>query len=99
MRTETVRNVMAATRCAVFVFKRVPASDLDRVAGMVADGFSLHEHVIFQSVSNNISLQLEGELECEVWNSLEADSWAGLSNNWEQYCYEILGNAFAFAEG
>ena len=104
MRTETVRNVMAATRCAVFAFKRVsfiphPASDLDLVAGVVADGFSLLERLIFQSVSKNISLQLEREVGREVWNSVEADSWAVLSNNWEQYCCEIQGNAFAFSDG
>ena len=104
MRSETVRNVMAATRCAVFVFKRVyyippPASGMDRVAGLVADWFSLRERLIFQSVFKNISLRLEGELEREVWNSLEADSWALLSSKWEQYCYEIQGNAFAFSEG
>ena len=81
VRTETVRGVMAATRCAVFVFKRVyyiplPASGMDRVAGMVADWFSLHERLIFQSVSKKISLQLEEKLERDAWNSLEADSWS-----------------------
>ena len=85
MRTEIVRNVMAATRCAVFVFKGVyyiphPASGMDRVAVMVADWFSLHEQLIFHSVSKNISLQLEKRLEREVWNSIAADSWALLSN-------------------
>ena len=79
---------MAATRCAVFVFNRVyciplPASGVGRVAGMVAEWFSLHERLIFQSVSKNISLQLEEELEREVWHSLEADSWALLSGDWE----------------
>ena len=41
LRNETVRDVMAATRCAGFVFRRVccipvPASSMDRVAGMEA---------------------------------------------------------------
>ena len=103
MRTETVLDVMAATRCAGFVFKRVdciplPASGMDRVAGM-AEWFSLRERFIFQSVSKNISLQLEGRLEREVWDSLEADSWALLNREWEQYCHEIQGNAFVFSEG
>ena len=56
---------MTAIRCAVYVFKTCfyciphPASSMDRVAGMVADWFSLHERLIFQSVSKNISFQLE----------------------------------------
>ena len=62
-----------------------PASGMDRVAGMVA-----------QSGSKNISHQFQGELEREVWNSITADSWALLSNRWEQYCDKIQGNAFAF---
>ena len=79
MRTETDRNVMAATRCTVFAFKRLyfiphPASDLDLVGGMVADGFSLRERHIFQSVSKNMSFQIEGELGREVSNSVDADS-------------------------
>ena len=72
---------------------------MDRVGGMVADWFSLRERLIFQSVSKNISLQLEGKLEREVWNSLEADSYVSLSSEWEQYCYKMQGNAFAFSEG
>ena len=84
MHNETVRNVIAATRCAVFVFKRVycmplPVSSMDRVADMVAEWFSLHERRIFQSVSKNTSRQLEEELEREVWDSLEAL----LSNEWK----------------
>ena len=96
MRTETVRNVMAATRCAMFEFKSVcyiplPAAGTDRVAGMVAVWFSLHERFI----SKNISLQLEGELD-----SLEADSWALVSSKREQqHRCEIQGNAFAFSVG
>ena len=50
--------------CAVFVFNRVyyiphPASGMDRVAGMVADWLSLHERLIGQSGSKNISLRVE----------------------------------------
>ena len=36
---------------------------MDRVAGMVADWFSLHERLIGQSISKNISLQLEREVQ------------------------------------
>ena len=39
---------------------------MDRVAGMVADWYSLRARLIFQSGSKNISLQVEGELEREV---------------------------------
>ena len=35
------------------------ASSMDRVAGVVAEWFSPHERLIFQSVSKNTSLQLE----------------------------------------
>ena len=52
MYSETVRNVMAATRCAMAVFKLVycipvQASSVDRVAGLVAEWFSLHERLTF----------------------------------------------------
>ena len=110
VRAEAVRNVVAATRCAVFVFKRVyckplPASGMDRVAGMVADWFSLHERLIFQSVIQSVSENKRNQFSwrrCpseQVWDSLEADSWALLRSEWEQYCWEIQGNAFAFSEG
>ena len=58
---------MAATRCAVVVFERVccipvQTSSVDRVVGMVAEWFSLHERLItLQSVSKNISLQFKEE--------------------------------------
>ena len=99
MRNEIVRYVMAAIRCAVVMFKRVycipiPASSMDRVGGMVAEWFSMYKRLIFRSVSNNVSLQLEEEVEREVWDSLEADSWAVLRSEWEQYCYEIQINTF-----
>ena len=55
---------------------------MDRVAGMLAEWFSLHERLISQSVSKNISLQLEEELQCEVWDSLEAERGALLSSEW-----------------
>ena len=70
---------------------------MDRVASMVAGWFSLHERLIFQSVSKNVSFQLEEEL--EVWDSVEADSWALLRSEWEPYCYEMQRNAFDFCEG
>ena len=75
---------MAATRCAVFVFNSVYCiplldSSMDRVDGMVAEWFSLDERLIFQSVSKNISLQLNEER--KVWDSLETDGGALLSNN------------------
>ena len=43
------------------------------------------------------TLQPEEELERELWDSLEADSWALLIS--KQHCYETQGNAFAFSEG
>ena len=85
---------MDVTRCAVFAFKRVYCSPVqtssgDRVAGMVAEWFSMHERLIFQSVSKNISLQLEEEFKREVWKSLEADGGALLNSEWEQYRYVL----------
>ena len=92
---------MAATRCAVAVFKRVyrkpvQASSVDRVAGLVAGWLSLHERLTFRSVSRNISLQLEEELKREVWDPIEADGGPLLGTEWEPYCYEIQRNAVAF---
>ena len=40
-----------------------PASSMDGVANFVAECLALDERLIFQSVSKNISLQLEEELE------------------------------------
>ena len=85
----TVRNVMEVTRCAVVVFKRVycttvQASSGDLVAGMVAARFSVDVQLICQSVSKNISLQLEEER--EVWDSLETGIWAMPCSKCEQYC-------------
>ena len=59
---------MAATRCAVFVFKRVycVASTRDRVTGVVAEWFSLHERLIFQTVSKNISWRRSSSAKCGV---------------------------------
>ena len=54
----------------------ISASSMHHVAGMVAGGFSLHERLIFQSVSKNISLQLEGggsRTKCGI-QSLSPDS-------------------------
>ena len=94
------RPVAAQCSCSnVFIAYRFQASGMDRVAGMVAECFSLHERLVFQCVSKNISLQLEEVLEREVRDSLEADSWVLLSSEWEQYCHEIQRNAFAFSEG
>ena len=75
---------------------------MDRVAGMVADWFSLHERLIFQSVSKNISLQLEGSssAKCGILSKLTVGLTVGmLSNNWEQHSYKKQRNAFAFSEG
>ena len=95
---------MAATRCAVVVFKRVycipvQTSSGVRVARMVAEWFSLHERLIFQSASKNISLELKEELKCEVWDSLEADGEALLKSEWEQYHCELQENPVVFSEG
>ena len=62
---------------------------------MGAAWFSMHERLICQSVSKNTSLQLEEKLEHEGWDSLEADGWAVLGSEWEQYCYGIQRNAVA----
>ena len=71
---------------------------MDRVAGMVLNGSRCTNSSSF-SPCQRISLQLEEELERDVWDSLEADKWALLSDKWEQYFYETQGNAFAFSEG
>ena len=85
--------------CSSVLLHTTFSPSMDRVAGMLAEWFSLHERLISQSVSKNISLQLEEELQCEVWDSLEAERWALLSSRMERYCYDIQGNAFDFAEG
>ena len=59
---------------------------MHHVAGMVVGWFSLHERLIFQSVSKNTSLQLEEELEHEVWDSLESlsvESDTANHNTWK----------------
>ena len=66
---------------------------------MVAEWLSLGERLTLQSVSKDISCQLEHELERGVWDSLKNDSWAFLSNEWDQYCWETQRNAFALSEG
>ena len=104
MREKTLRIVMAAPRNSVFVFARVhcmssPASCMDGVADMVGEWLSLSEWLLFQSVSKNISFQLEEELERKVWGSIKADDWASQSNERDQYWYGTQGNAFAFSEG
>ena len=58
-----------------------PASSMVGVAGLVAEWLSLGERVIFQSVSQIISFQIELELGREVWDSLEDDSWTLLGKN------------------
>ena len=55
------------------------------VVCMGAAWFSMHERLICQPVSKNTSLQLEEKLEHEGWDSLEADGWAVLGSEWEQY--------------
>ena len=69
------------------------------VAGMVAEWLSLDERLIFQQVSQIIAFQRKMELGRAVWDPLEADTWTLLSSEFEQYYYEIQGNAFAFPEG
>ena len=90
---KTVRNVMAATHCSVFVFKRVYCLPSLGVAGMVDVWLWLDEQAIFQSASKNVALQLEEELERNVWDSLEDDKWALVSDESEQYHYETRENA------
>ena len=68
-----------------------------RVASLVAEWFSLHERLIFQCVSKNISPQLKEELKRKVWESLEADGEALLNRKWEQYRYELQENAVALS--
>ena len=99
VRTGTVCNVMAATRCAVV---RIQACLLHATSspGMdrVAEWFSLLERLIYHPSQRTFSLQLEEELEPEVWDSHKADSWALPSSERQQYCYEVQRNAFAFSE-
>ena len=88
---------MTATRCAVVVFRSVIRGSC--VGSMVAEWFSLHEWLIFQSVSMNISLQLEEELKREVCYSLEADGGTLPSSEWDDIATEIRGNAVSFSQG
>ena len=65
-----------AVQC--FVFERVhcippPASSMDVVTDMAGERRSLSERLIFQSLSENFSLQPEEELERKVWSSLKDD--------------------------
>ena len=62
-------------------------------AGIVDEWLWMDERVIFQSASKNITLQLEEGLERKVWDSLENDNGALLSDESEQYHYETRGNA------
>ena len=89
---------MRPSRCAVVAFKRVccipvHTSSSDRVAGMVAEWFSMH-------VLRNISLQLDEELKSEMWESLEADGGASLNSKGEQCrLRNTKKNAVAFSAG
>ena len=70
----------------VFLAHQCKPHRVNRVAGLVAEGFSMHERlIIFQSVSKNISLQLEEELKRKVWESFGADGETLLNSEWEQY--------------
>ena len=62
------------------------------VAGIVAGWCSLHERLIFQTVSKNISPQLEEELEHEVWDSLDSLSLeldTANRNTWNDLLYFV----------
>ena len=63
-----------------------PTSSINCVASIVAEWLSQGERHTFQSVTKNISCLLDKELEGGVWDSLEDDSWALLSIEWEQCC-------------
>ena len=52
-----------------------PTSSIDGVGGMVAEWLSLGGRPTLQSVSKEISCQLEYELERGVWDTLEDDVW------------------------
>ena len=45
-----------------------------------AEWITVHKRLIFQSVSKNISPQLEKELKRKVWESLDADGEALLKS-------------------
>ena len=63
---------------------------------LIGGWFSVHERlIIYQSVSKNISLQLEEELKRTVWESLGANGEALLNSEWEQHRYELHENAVA----
>ena len=64
------------------------ASSMDSVANLVAECLALDERLIFQSVSKNISLQLEEELEHESWILSRMTIRTFRGNEWEEYCYE-----------
>ena len=90
VRTETVRYVMAATRWAVAVFKRVHCISVRTTSvDRVADWFSLHKRLVGQSVSKIISLQLEREnssAKCGIRSRVTLGP-----------CCVIQGNAVAFS--
>ena len=58
----------------VFVCILSPASSLDGIADRVAEWLSVGRRLILQAVSQNISFQLEDDLERKMGDSLEDDN-------------------------
>ena len=85
-RNETVRIVMAPTRCSVLAVKRLhcipsPASSMDGLADKVAEWLSLDKRLILQSVSKNMSFHVEEAVERKMWDSLENGTWTRSATN------------------
>ena len=57
-----------------FICTPPPASSLDGIAERVAEWLFLGRRLILQAVSQNISFQVEDELERKMWDSLEDDN-------------------------
>ena len=62
-----------AAQCScsnVFIYIALPASGMDRVAGMVAEWFSLHERLIFHSVSLHFSSKKSSSVKFGILSTL-----------------------------
>ena len=93
MRNETVRDVMAATRCSVLMFRRVYcmpslASSMDGVANIVAECPAVGERLIFQFVSKTFHFSSKKSLSTKVGILSRMTNLALRDDEWEEYCYE-----------
>ena len=76
----------------------ISASSMHHVAGMVAGWSSMHEWLIFQFVSRNVSFQLEDDLQHEVWDPLESvflESETANHNTWNDLLNLVTHHDFS----